>query len=823
MANNSTTFWKFIKGYQIEIPIIQRDYAQGRRGWENLRKNFLANIRQALDGTLPEKQKILKLDFVYSSTEEGRLQPLDGQQRLTTLWLIHWFVALKAGRLRDAADVLSHFTYETRISSREFCENLCDPDKFARYDNTERVVDYITRQTWFYSVWKQDPTIQSMLRMLGDGPQPTKDSIEGIFVYDTDSSISENSMTYEMCWNILTSDDAPLIFYHLPMKDFGLSDDLYIKMNARGKQLTAFENFKADIVGFITTKAKSDDSWSLELLDPIQGIPIKMDTEWTDLFWKNRSVGVSFKGEKRNANQIDEIYFAFLNRYFWNELFMAKSNGNYTLKIGEGILPNGNKTYTIENENCSYKWLNDDRYDIYPGFDPYKFNNGNLIKELFSNLNLILQRYKSIQTMPECNWDKEFCFIPEYVLDENGENVIEENEFKETYLKITPITQIHRIVFYSLCKYLLEGDADETSLKQWMRVVWNLISGQGEDGRPQIRSTQAVRTAMEFISKINSHDVYHSLAAQSPENRSTYFGDRWNEEIDKAQQIIKGESRSDGKTWEDIIIQAENYSFFHGAIRFLYQDENRQAAWQLFDTKWENAQKFFIAETKPKVSVMNLDYHNMTLHKILFSWFSPDEFWHVLWWRHRIFNNQPESWLYLLLNNGISRPIHHMMLLEVNDDVVDADSKVDFPQHTIFLLSKTNLLDFVREHIPASWIRDYHYHKAIFPSGTGVFLNAEKRDSLLASKEICIDKEHHIEGTNLLYGSDINFKYKVKYFQWYRNNYIYLLDSASHDYTLKDADATDDVDKYFCLNTGDISTEAELYEKLENLINASNA
>ena len=118
MANNSTTFWKFIKGYQIEIPIIQRDYAQGRRGWENLRKNFLANIRQALDGTLPEKQKILKLDFVYSSTEEGRLQPLDGQQRLTTLWLIHWFVALKAGRLRDAADVLSHFTYATRISSR---------------------------------------------------------------------------------------------------------------------------------------------------------------------------------------------------------------------------------------------------------------------------------------------------------------------------------------------------------------------------------------------------------------------------------------------------------------------------------------------------------------------------------------------------------------------------------------------------------------------------------------------------------------------------------------------------------------------------------
>lgn len=36
-----------------------------------------------------------------------------------------------------------------------------------------------------------------------------------------------------------------------------LSDDLYIKMNARGKRLTDFENFKADLIGWMPEGEKS--------------------------------------------------------------------------------------------------------------------------------------------------------------------------------------------------------------------------------------------------------------------------------------------------------------------------------------------------------------------------------------------------------------------------------------------------------------------------------------------------------------------------------------------------------------------------------------
>ena len=74
MSNNTkaTTFWNFLTENNVEIPIIQRDYAQGRLGKENLRKNFLADLKNALDS-----DGMMKLDFVYGSIEKAYLNPLD--------------------------------------------------------------------------------------------------------------------------------------------------------------------------------------------------------------------------------------------------------------------------------------------------------------------------------------------------------------------------------------------------------------------------------------------------------------------------------------------------------------------------------------------------------------------------------------------------------------------------------------------------------------------------------------------------------------------------------------------------------------------------
>ena len=362
MENTSikTTFWKFIKDYQIEIPIIQRDYAQGRFGKENLRKGFLSDLKLAIDNDNEHK---MKLDFVYGSTSKGKLYPLDGQQRLTTLWLLHWYIALRAGVLNDEnRNRLKNFSYETRISSREFCTQLCNSN-FEKY-NGNNIVDFITCQTWFYSAWKQDPTIQSMLRMLGgttclkkNGKKvertKMKDGIEDFF-----SPLPKEKMIEY--WRKLKSDDCPIVFYYLPLDNFGLSDDLYIKMNARGKQLTSFENFKADLIGYIQRQVDNNnlsgenrEKWK-ELLDPQEGIPIKIDTRWTDIFWNNKSIGIKQPdGNLVLTNQVDEIYFAFINRFFWNELLIATDKNENDKQILE---LNGK-----EKQNQSYQYLNDEK------------------------------------------------------------------------------------------------------------------------------------------------------------------------------------------------------------------------------------------------------------------------------------------------------------------------------------------------------------------------------------------------------------------------------------------------------------------------------
>lgn len=844
-----TTFWNFLKNNYIEIPIIQRDYAQGRLGKENLRKNFLRDLKKAIDKQPPYKDAKMKLDFVYGSTEKDKFNPLDGQQRLTTLWLLHWYIALRAGELNATnCEVLRKFTYETRISSREFCQNLCAHKKFDSFDGNN-IVDFITKQTWFHSAWKQDPTIQSMLRMLGGTKITNKkgddiiDGLEELFSCPSQCTIEGKThiRSFNDYWQILTKEESlcPIVFYHHSLTDFGLSDDLYIKMNARGKQLTSFENFKADLIDYMIKQAEEaqgtieQENWNY-LLDSQIGIPIKLDTYWTDIFWDKKSKGIKNKdGKWEKSNQIDEIFFAFMNRFFWNELFIAKktkNNSDYVLDIGQG-----DEVSVQENENASYRYLNDSRnpndYDTkiaYQGLDEYKYDNGIPIG-FFARLQKVLNNYYNYSrkhTLPICPWDDSFKFIPQYIEDENSNNIEIINNANEKILRVSTLNQVQRIAFFAICKYFNHDETvndDEDSMKRWMRVVWNLISGQGEDGRAQIRSTMAIRTAIEHIERLDSHNVYKSLSNMDFDERSSDFSNRWNEEIHKAKQIISEQDiRNDGRTWEDAIIEAEQYAFFKGSIRFLFQGENGHDSnpdWSSFDSKWEHTKLYFLKETKG--SAMQDQYRNTNLLKMMISWYSADTFWKVLWWKHRTFNNKPETWLYYLLNSDNCKAIHHLLLGEKNQSITSFENSENFAERMVYKFVNSSLLDFVIDKIPNSWIRDYHSHKAIFPSSTGVFLDSEKRDDLLAStKLISISDEHKIPDTTFLYGSDIYFSFNSHYFQWSRKDIVYLMKNDNDDkYMIKDENAQEDTDKYFCFNTDIIKDEESLIQKLNELIN----
>ena len=64
------TFYQLLKkGHYIEIPVIQRDYAQGRGHVKEVREQFLATIHKTLETTPESLEQPLDLDFVYGCLE----------------------------------------------------------------------------------------------------------------------------------------------------------------------------------------------------------------------------------------------------------------------------------------------------------------------------------------------------------------------------------------------------------------------------------------------------------------------------------------------------------------------------------------------------------------------------------------------------------------------------------------------------------------------------------------------------------------------------------------------------------------------------------
>ena len=237
---------------KIEIPIIQRDYAQGRKKVGKVRGRFVEFLIQAFVTHTP-----VELDFVYGNVREEddksshTFIPVDGQQRLTTLWLLHWFLAVKEGRLGEIVSWMQKFSYETRPSSHSFCERLLS-ESFPS-EELKDIKEYIINQKWFDNEWLNDGTVSGMLQMLHDFGQ------------------QEVLLNGTATLNALTG--GLLSFYLVPLELFGLSDELYIRMNARGKVLTDFENFKSEFYKI------------LKDYPHLEEVKNKMETNWVENLW----------------------------------------------------------------------------------------------------------------------------------------------------------------------------------------------------------------------------------------------------------------------------------------------------------------------------------------------------------------------------------------------------------------------------------------------------------------------------------------------------------------------------------------------------------
>ncbi|MDY6397801.1 MAG: DUF262 domain-containing protein [Treponema sp.] len=312
MEAEKYTFWKLIEEYNILIPIIQRDYAQGRIEERNKREKFLNTIYTNL-----VEKKNWTMDFVYGRTIDEKFYPIDGQQRLTTLFLLHLYLFIKdynqdkildEKELAKVRTTLCKFHYESRSNSEDFCSNIVTrifvlPDTSA----SDNFKNYITNKPWFRTEWLHDATVLAMINML----QAIHDKF------------------YEANINLQTLTESDLIsFYFLDLgqEDFDLTDELYIKMNARGKQLTNFENFKATFIDFLG-KAYPNSVKAKPYMDYKGYFSLKIETQWTDLLWSYRS------DEETTLDSKFSHYFENIAMlcYFKDNLDKHKADYNFSL------------------------------------------------------------------------------------------------------------------------------------------------------------------------------------------------------------------------------------------------------------------------------------------------------------------------------------------------------------------------------------------------------------------------------------------------------------------------------------------------------------
>lgn len=278
LTNVTWTFLDLIRRKKIRIPKIQRDYAEGRDSnhVREIRRAFLNALLRTLCSSNAEP---MHLDFVYGYDRADAFEPLDGQQRLTTLFLLHWlFSPTGCSDLLDESG-RSRFTYETRISAEEFCDEIVKHDARQLFGESvasgKTMKNLVLQRDWFKWSWRKDPSVASML----------------VVIDDALSIIEENGYVYDAsCYSRLSL----ITFNFLDLSEFRQGDELYVKMNARGKQLSSFDVLKSTLEEEIRLQHQDRN---LSVGDGVVGNfdalqekewRRKVDGEWIDYFWFKR-------------------------------------------------------------------------------------------------------------------------------------------------------------------------------------------------------------------------------------------------------------------------------------------------------------------------------------------------------------------------------------------------------------------------------------------------------------------------------------------------------------------------------------------------------
>lgn len=501
--NQPITFHKLLaKCGRIEVPLIQRDYAQGRETEKEVRDHFLRALHAALIRPPGDPMLPLNLDFIYGSMEAGNggnFSPLDGQQRLTTLFLLHWYLAWRDGQLAEFQSMVwngrhSRFTYGVRPSSTEFFDVLVLFVPRATPDDTQKLREMIEDQSWFYLHWRLDPTIQSALRML--------------------EAIHELFKPTRKLFARLTDDQQPAItFQLLPLEHFGLTDDLYIKMNARGKPLTPFETFKARFEEHlkklfpIEKRKLGDGEVSIDTF-----FERRIDTRWTYFFW-------GYKNSQTHT--FDDVVMNLLLAVARVSLSPASPRFNEdTVLLRDAQL---GATFSLFHE---HGWLT-------RTFADHLIN----LLEAWSS-----GSSKLAAVLPNGRYFDELAFFQKAIREPGA-------------LEYAPLVQFAGFIFY--LKYF-EGNIQSAEMNEWMRVVFNLTTNS-EVERPE----EFGRCLAGLLKLLPYSDKILDYLSSKDVGQIGFSPQQVREEILKASLVLSNPD------WRGRLLVAEEHGYFSGQIEFL--------------------------------------------------------------------------------------------------------------------------------------------------------------------------------------------------------------------------------------------------------------
>ena len=514
--NNQINFKQLLNRHQrIEIPITQRDYAQGRLTEEEVRKEFLTALYVALLLPPEDKSLPLNLDFIYGSVEgenDTRFLPLDGQQRLTTLFLLHWYLAWKDGNqdqffemFRPNGNGHSKFSYSVRPSSTEFFDMLMKFTPEPSPDNVESLEILVTDQPWYFRRWRLDPTIQSSLIML--------DAIHTRF-HDSEGFFSR----------LVDTERPAITFQLLDLDNFGLSDDLYIKMNARGIPLTAFENFKARFKQVLENQFGEETRTIGNQSLPIdEYFAIHMDTKWADFFWRYRD---------KNTNLYDD---AVMN-LFRAVALVTRNPMSET------------KTYQDDLSSLRDKLIK----STYSNFDTKGWLDSNLSETII----LLLDTWSAEET--------------DFATQLPNEKYFDEKSLFEKAIRDPNLSFVEMIQFAAYIEFVRkhENDIDSDKFQEWMRIVFNLSVNSLYD-----RPDQVQRSITEILKLITHSGNILDYFAITENPATGFFPPQISEEKLKAELILAD------CNWRLLIDRAESHGYFRGQIEFLLEFSGISNMW----------------------------------------------------------------------------------------------------------------------------------------------------------------------------------------------------------------------------------------------------